>query len=314
MKLDHRKYSRIIEESAGLNRAYNQTSEKRRDAYFKIKTAESTLNAELDSLRSEVREAFLSGSIGDEVRARIPKQILDHSAELAELRADLADLEAVEARMADEWRRRAGPIHALESFFMGHKDRLPRAERADHTAPKRKATPADLEKIREQIAETAERIEWIGDAPLPLEEACKQFDANFEHFASEYRLPAKVGGLFYAQGGNATGMFRALVGIGGTADLGPLVCALFPEIRERIHALMADYSATLEQGPPTADRARLLRELTKAMFVLEVEEERLICALESEGHGVARRHNANPAAILGVFETADPWAEWTAAK
>jgi hypothetical protein len=309
MKLDHRKYHRLLNDSAGLNKALNQTGEKRRELITNVRTAENAVNAHVESLGG-LADAFLAGTLDERQRARIPAQCFRDLEDMEELRADLADLEAVEARQAEAWHQKAGPVSELERFFTTWKDRLPRADRIGHEAPKGKPpTLADLHRIRAKVSEIRERLGWLTDAPLPLAEARERFSAQFDAFAADFRLPWRIAGLFDVERGFSDAL-KAMTHPAGNVNLGPLLCALFPEIRERFLSLMDGYAGTVEMGPPTTERPRLLRDLEAELFRLEIEEERVITALESTGHDVARRGNANPAAILGIFETADPWAEW----
>jgi hypothetical protein len=194
MKLDHRKYHRLLNDSAGLNKALNQTGEKRRELITKVRTAESVVNAHVESLGS-LADAFLAGTLDERQREHVPEQCFRDLEDLEELRADLADLEAVEARQAEAWRQKAGPISELERFFTTWKDRLPRADRIGHESPKGKPpTLADLHRIRAKVAETRERLEWLADAPLPLAEARERFSAQFDQFAQEFRLPWRIAG------------------------------------------------------------------------------------------------------------------------
>lgn len=155
----------------------------------------------------------------------------------------------------------------------------------------------ELRQLRDQIASTKEKTEWLAGAPMPYEEACKQASDAVRAQARHADLGV---GVFCHPGYAGSDLLRS----GG--DLTQVMCQLFPEaIEHRLHALLAEHYKTVTAGPPLAERAGRKLELEQRLFDLELAEERLICAWETEhGQVYPRRADINPAVVLGDWEEA----------
>ena len=85
----------------------------------------------------------------------------------------------------------------------------------------------------------------------------------------------------------------------GAVDFGPALCALLGPAA--VAKGFAQFVADLPDGPGYDERRARLNELADQMLRLEVQEERLVTALEATGKTVTRRADADPRAVLGLI-------------
>ena len=86
----------------------------------------------------------------------------------------------------------------------------------------------------------------------------------------------------------------------GTVNIADVLVPLFGSTLQRsLHDMAKNEAGHIESGPPLADRPQLEADLKKRKYVLEVEEEELICqAEELRMDGFYRRSDCNPDIVL----------------
>ena len=158
---------------------------------------------------------------------------------------------------------------------------------SSHVALKR------LDALRVKIAEKAlERIK-VDNAPQSREDVRDGLRRYAERAVSEALRPLafKLAGI----GSGEPPPFIAR-GLGGAVDLGPLLAVIVGPAR--LVELLQPVLATLPDGMSTADKRAALRALDAEILALEHLEETVVQDLESQGVGVTRRGDANPAVVL----------------
>lgn len=155
-----------------------------------------------------------------------------------------------------------------------------------------------VEEVRRQIAETRHEREALATAPLTKAEAAERIQAWLDAEAKRARLDL-MAGEFAAPGRGPGHPFRVPVRAGEqrSADLGPIIAALFPDqVREALLAALPDDAGAIAM----TDRPGRLAELDARVRDLERQEETLIDEAEAAGVEITRRPDANPDAILAV--------------
>lgn len=165
-----------------------------------------------------------------------------------------------------------------------------------------------VERIREQISEAKAQLELVDEGGLPrgeffsnverwVDDMARKFEADAGYRLSALRLPvpraADVAlGELVVRGGQTP----AAVAI---ADSAPLLCWLLPDLlKQRAKEMIQGIDYV--EGPPSADRPRLRRELQHRLDSLEMAEERTICEAEASGVVIPRRVDIRPSIVLSL--------------
>jgi hypothetical protein len=90
--------------------------------------------------------------------------------------------------------------------------------------------------------------------------------------------------------GDMTGALAALLGV------------------DHMLEMLAPILARIPDGPPSAERARMLADADAALFAAELAEERIVVQLEAQGLPVVRRADADPRAVLWLDDCAEATA------
>jgi hypothetical protein len=166
------------------------------------------------------------------------------------------------------------------------------AELIDIAAP-----PADgssLADVRATLAKVRQMLGQLRSAAPAADEMAAAIKAYVERLAAQYRprLTLTAG----------AGPLADFAYVNVASPLGPfgVMCWLDPGAVER--RLTADFAALFGStgGVPADKRAELERWGAEALDTLERMEESLIEAALEAGQDAPRRHDASPAAILGV--------------
>jgi hypothetical protein len=173
------------------------------------------------------------------------------------------------------------------------------------------AALAELESIRNEIAEIDGEIYWLENAPLPLDDALNKIrksiaaramratgvEGFFSNYATESSPFETQASLTEARVIDEAG--GALIG-SGRADIGDILCLLFGEnLEDKLGDLAKAAAADIESGPPLIERAGLKAELLGKKKTLEIAEEKLIETAEELGlQGFYRRADCDPKIVL----------------
>lgn len=173
-----------------------------------------------------------------------------------------------------------------------------------------------VQKLRAEIAQTQEELEWLADAALPKSDLKAAIAASV---ASNLGDEGTAGLLLQmaaadagARGEAASQLLRVRAstrpephapGVSSVdLDLAPLLAlvlgkeAIIVALHQRVDAL--SYTA----GPPAAERPAKRAKLRAELRRLETAEEAAIVAAEDAGEYIARRADADPAVILEYIE------------
>jgi len=159
----------------------------------------------------------------------------------------------------------------------------------------KKLNPTEINKeiniIRSKITDLKDEIEWVEGSCPPKKEVYEQFSKIIDVQTEEFSFNPKMLDIFHVHGTSQP--------YNGTkANMGPLLCGLFGEqikesIKYKIDAL--DY----EEGPATAEKADLVKELNSNVLKLEQRQEELIVMADSVGVQINRSNGFDPAVVLG---------------
>lgn len=155
-----------------------------------------------------------------------------------------------------------------------------------------------LADTRAQIAELQRERASVADAALSEAETKNAILAQAEQLAAagEERIAHHVRRV--AHGGTFTDGFVLQTGRTGLVDVGPLLASLIGPAR--FAEALGHHLEGVAFGLPRAERASRVAELDAQLLALEIAEERVIERIEAAGASVARRGDANPAAVLSV--------------
>lgn len=167
-----------------------------------------------------------------------------------------------------------------------------------------KTVPAEIERIRMEIAEIEVKLEAASLAPLPLADAREAIVREIEDIAHEGRPRIS----FTARRSSPLDLGRALGlgnSTGGQRTAETLVWAMKDIITDRALALVGDIEP--ENALTNSQREALLEQLAAERLEAERIEEAAIMAVHAAGIPIARRREADPRAVLGVKEISGPW-------
>jgi len=168
----------------------------------------------------------------------------------------------------------------------------------------------EVAKLRIEIDRLRDEIEWANTACVPPNELKARATKHCQAMTQEFDAARRLMSLAHPHNtGSAEmqAMFRASpsVFVGGLSvasvnidEIGPMLAwAMGDALAQRMCAEIdrLDY----RPGPPMAERPARLAEMKAALRKLEQQEEALICGAEDTGVIIPRRHDADPAVILG---------------
>ena len=159
---------------------------------------------------------------------------------------------------------------------------------------------ARVDELRGQIEATRRERDRLATAPLPAAEVQARADAWIERKAEQARRRFSIAGQALARPGGRVEAEVDLLSVyargeAKATDVGPLLCALFPErVREALLAGVDVDADTL----PMRERPARLAELDRQVLKLEMAEEDAIEEAEAAGVHIERRPDVSPDAIL----------------
>jgi hypothetical protein len=149
---------------------------------------------------------------------------------------------------------------------------------------------AVIEAVRTEIAATKTHLQSVRAAPLPLADQKKLVEAHVKGLAQAARPSVAIG-----SGDKLRVGWRG--DMANVEDVMALLCWVMPQ--QVIEAL----SGELPERPgalPANERLRRIAEAEAELDGLERREESLIERAAGDGLDILRRHDASPAAVLGV--------------
>ena len=217
---------------------------------------------------------------------------------------------AARDRAAEHWAQFAFVAEAAHWLERMARLGAPRLEHFAPAAPKVRDIPAEVERIRRELAGLDDAWRAAEDAPCPADDLLARAIAEIDTLAAQGALtldprsrgPAPLGlakklrpATTLAPGGDVPGL--VLPGDGGGGLWAWLHRdALVARARELAEALPQD--GVLSDDQRDAEFNRIARQRLE----LERVEEALICAAEAQGQTIARRRDIDPRAVLEVIE------------
>lgn len=178
-----------------------------------------------------------------------------------------------------------------------------------------------IDKLREQIAQIKEEIDWLVQAPLSREDLKARVSAWFDRMSSDaaevnnkflsLRNPGasitEVNPLGVTQGvnlpvgqSNASGMLNI--------SIAPQLIWLFGDTIKKVFLAKVD-AMDYVPGLPLIERTTRREQLTTQLRTLEEKEEELICEAELAHLPIYRRADADPAVVLAYDPDGDMGAQ-----
>jgi len=148
--------------------------------------------------------------------------------------------------------------------------------------------PADLERLRNAIADVEREQQAIAAAPVPFEEASGRLDAWLDQMASQYDPPVLsfVGAQYVPPGFDAFAPYRMV----------PLFASL-PAWRAVLHDRLKQAYTAQPASVPSGERLVRSVELAKRRRELETEEELIVLQAERLQLHLDRRAQADPIVV-----------------
>lgn len=157
-----------------------------------------------------------------------------------------------------------------------------------------------VDEIRQKIQDTRRERDQLATEPLPAAEVQARTDAWIERKAERARRRFSIAGQHLARPGGRVEAeadpFTVFArGEAKATDVGPLLCAMFPErVRD---AVMAGVNTDAD-AVPMSERPARLAELDRQVLELECAEEDTIREAAAAGVTIERRPDVSPDAIL----------------
>jgi hypothetical protein len=157
--------------------------------------------------------------------------------------------------------------------------------------------PQAIERVRREIFSVKSEIGRLQAAPLTAAELREKITAEIDALARQGcpQLDTKTGNLTWADDAPSHSF-----GVPGGAPRA-LLCWLFHD--EMLAAVTAGLDQEIAGSIPAAERPRREADLRQRLLQLEHEEEALIMRAPAAGHGVQRRADASPWAVLQIEVT-----------
>ena len=161
-----------------------------------------------------------------------------------------------------------------------------------------KADTARLDDVRAEIARLQEQHADLENKPRSRDEAVAALDAWIADQAARFdREILRTGSLL--EGVAEARLTRTQVGTDAN-DPTPALCAIAPEGIRRKYVEAIDAALSGREALSAADLEAKQREIKERVHTLEIEEEQLVERLQTGGHAVTRRPDADPAVVLGL--------------
>jgi hypothetical protein len=207
--------------------------------------------------------------------------------EAEDLRRELDALEGEQARRLDRHR----DAMAVYNHCLEYARLLPyRAELIDIAPP---PADGDLAATRATISKAKEAIALLSRAVPMADETAAAVKAYVERTGAQYRPR-----LTLTTGGGPMADFAWVDMVSPFGAFG-MMCWLAPDLV--VKRLTAEFAALFGAGTVSAEqRAEWRRQFTEGIDALERVEEALVEAALEAGQDAPRRHDASPAAVLGV--------------
>jgi hypothetical protein len=236
----------------------------------------------LRAKRRKLEEAFELA----ESRAQAAPEVEWLQREAEDLKLELDALEAEAIRRLDRHR----DAMAVYNHCLEYARLLPyRAELVDIAAPKAEGSLAD---VRATFAKLKGMLAQLRSAAPAADEMAAAIKQYVERTGAQYRPRLTLTGA---------GPLADFAYVDMASPLGPfgMACWLMPDVVEK--RLTADFATLFGTGGVTADkRAELEGMAAAALDALERQEEGMIMEALEAGQDAPRRHDASPAAVLGV--------------
>ncbi|MBS7243181.1 MAG: hypothetical protein KIG98_02385 [Comamonas sp.] len=168
-----------------------------------------------------------------------------------------------------------------------------------------------INKLREQIQQVNEELNWLDGAPLPKDEFKARVVAWVDHMASS--LKDAEGSLASFRRPDVDSRNSKMLNIssrihvhgGEHSTVAPFEVSLAPQLAwlfgDQIKEVLLTKVDAMDYVPglPMAERPERRKQLLQNRRVLEEKEEALICESEEAQLPVFRREDADPAVVLG---------------
>jgi hypothetical protein len=167
---------------------------------------------------------------------------------------------------------------------------------------KAKASLDGIESLRLAIANIKAEIDWLITSPIPHDSLRERVKSHIDNMAQAYvvmaplmSIPAPGSGIEATKNFLNYGISEAMFGRSMTSEL---MCFVMGDtLVEKICAAVD--ANGLACGPALPERKANIDKLKQELLDLECREEDLICQAEDVGFYIARREDADPAAVLG---------------
>lgn len=285
------KYRHLAERAHQANLAVSDLNDRIKRARDEIQEREAHRNKQLRRQRPT-----------DEDQQRFERNMQPLRDELAFCEAELQRAQHQQQLIApivsrcDAWLR--------EQRFEGQVEADPEATAAE--AIDAKKGRANLDKVRDQIADAYARRDALAATALPVDEAL----AKVEEFVNGAAASFSSGDALVAQAIAPdrridSMVFSLPVRDGTDANLTPMLCWLYGDAIKAKARTEIERRAAPEQTISGAERAQQLAAIDDELEQLGRDEEQLVASLEAAGEIVDRRDDADPAIILEAREVAD---------
>ena len=291
--------------TAHINGTSGAANSKREEINALVRQAQGTPGAtRIDSDRYAARTRLLTGTAlqaasADELAAlgidpAIAPVLIDAQQHWEHLMSQMAHLSA-EARPFLEFM--TGVDHFIADAKPGALQFVNCPSQARSTR-KPDAVRADLEAVRARHLPLGTELAHIEQHPHSLEDCAAIMDRKIEDWAAQAdRSMRAVWGDLAAGGRFARFLNLRLPQASGDADIGPLAVALLGP--DAVRAALLKYAGDVPEGK---DREKRIATLKAQLDQVEIEEERLVCELESLAQPVQRRADARVELAAAVDE------------
>jgi hypothetical protein len=154
---------------------------------------------------------------------------------------------------------------------------------------------SDLATLRERIAAIKIDQAALNQAPLPRADVFARIDADLAHRLQH--LPSGCNGMSWVWPDRGA---LHLVNQDPKSAEALIIWLHGDALRKRLRAEVDSVLEGLPAGLTDAQRREQELKLSRELFDLELAEERLISAAESQGRFIARRPDADPRALVEV--------------
>lgn len=165
-----------------------------------------------------------------------------------------------------------------------------------------------LADIRERIGTLKGEVEALENGPVSRDEAAEKIEQWVNDSAAQFDAGriAETAATMVAMDESSFRMTATPTpdGLGMQGSVAPALCWLMGDtVKDKLLARLDALAPEACSTKDAAGRKKLLEKKRKALYALEVDEEREIERLESQGATTARRRDCRPEIVLAV-ETA----------